>query len=113
MKLQYKNPWCIVVDGVDHGDEVVRVIEKCHSCEYDVVRRLEIYKDEEESDEITYVERKTYQNYLEFLMRGNKDEDEGDYGILDEGEKIVDTMKSYSDNESKLSIRKKPERFNC
>ena len=50
MKLHNSNPWCVVVDDVDHVSEVVRVIEKCNGCEYGVGTRLEIYEDKEETE---------------------------------------------------------------
>ena len=86
-----------------YGGEVVTVIEKFHCCEYDVERRLEIYKDEEESEEITYVGKETYQSDLGFLMQDNKDKDEEKYGIFDES----DTEKSHLDAETNMNKRNK------
>ena len=107
MKLQNSNPWCVVVDDVSGGDEIVRAIEKYHGCEFDVARRLEVYNDEEESEQITYVGKETYQNDLEFLMKVKKDKDEEVYGIFDKREEMFDAEKSYSDAETNMNERVK------
>ena len=106
-KLQESNPWCGIVKDVSQSQDHVKMMEKCHGCEYGVENRLEIYEDEEESEEIGYVGEETYENDLEFLMSENKEQEEESYSIFAEGDKMVDEVTSYSIDESSVNERTK------
>ena len=43
-KLHKRNFWCVEVNGVSFSDEIVKVIEKCYGCGYDVVKKWKVIK---------------------------------------------------------------------
>ena len=81
-KPKKSNCWCVEVGDVSWKVEIVKVIEKCHGYEYDIIRRSEVYKDEEELEEIVYVYKETYHNDLKVKIGEKKGKDGIEYRIL-------------------------------
>ena len=106
-KLQQSNPWCSIVHEVSQSLEQVRKMDKCHCCEYDVEKKLIIYEDEDESEELGYVGIVTYEKDLEFLINDEMHQDEESSGIFAEGDKMEKNLTSYSVDKSNMKKRHK------